>query len=69
MIRILVKGTPEDAHKAATARGIPLFDVAPLHADRCIAEVPETYRMDVIRWMCEPHRPAPYPAGTLMFHT
>ncbi len=66
-IRFLVKGSAEQALRAAAARGIPIVVVGGTGKETTL-EAPEEYRERIGYWYGEEGSP-PYPPGTLLHYT
>jgi len=72
-IRILVKGTIDDARKEFFVRGIEGAEYLTEKLDRTFWNVPESERVKLITWNCDPALSRMgdlgYPPGCLLFHT
>jgi hypothetical protein len=72
-ITVIVKGSAEDAAKAASDRGIPFVVVRENRVSAGALETigytsPEQERA-VQAWFCEAPSNAPFPAGTCLFYS
>ncbi len=71
MIRLWIKGTPEQAKEAAGMRGIELLNVKESLRETVVADATEEHLVRVIHWYCEDTKLIPnegYPVGTLLLH-
>lgn len=68
-MRLIIKGSPEDAAKAAELRSIPLSRIDE-HPSLCeaIAYTEEASLRRVVAWFCEPGE-APFAPGSLLFYS
>jgi hypothetical protein len=69
-MRVLVKGTAQEAETAALARGMRLQPIRELPTYcETLGEVSDTFRPELIKWFCEDTvRPVPYPVGSLLMY-
>jgi len=64
LVRLTIKGTPEDARKAASARGVELSEVVQRPNEYTIAQA-LMKPSQVSEWFGEPGS-APFPVGSLL---
>ena len=71
MIRLWIKGSIDDAKKAAGMRGIELLNAQESQRQTVMADATEEHLVKVIHWYCEDTEMIPgegSPAGTLLLH-
>ena len=72
MIRLIIKGNPEQAREAATKRGIPIQVLDNDLTHEVGAETDEAHQLAVIKWFCEPtaySEDKGFATGTLLYHS
>jgi hypothetical protein len=71
MIRLIIKGTPQDARAAAEERKVPIQDVKEgTFGFETFATTDDANRVSVIKWFCEEAivKDQGFPVGTLLHH-
>jgi hypothetical protein len=73
MLRLLIKGTRQDAALALAKRGIPVLEElreAGIYGQpETVARVHDCYRGRAAAWLCEQPYSPPFPAGTLLYYS
>jgi hypothetical protein len=73
MLRLLIKGTRQDAALALAKRDIPVLeDLREAHIygqPETVARVHDAYRGRAAAWLCEAPLSPPFPAGTLLYYS
>jgi hypothetical protein len=65
MIRLLIKGDLDTAHRATVNRGMETISSWKLHRDCTIGYTRDEYWREVMNWFGEPGQ-APFPPGSLL---
>jgi hypothetical protein len=69
MITLVIKGTKDEARKAAADRGVPLntIGIESMNKQETVGTVGEYCRPLVEKWFGEPPKEPPFPVGTLLW--
>lgn len=74
MIRLVIKGSVEQAQKAALERGLPIEPKSfpfKVQVEEVYADIDEHYLPQVAQWFCEAEqfsRATGFPGGTLLWY-
>jgi hypothetical protein len=73
MLRLLIKGSREDAALALARRDIPVLEdlrEASIYGQpETVARVHDAYRGRAAAWLCEQPFTPPFPVGTLLYYS
>ncbi len=70
MMTLLIKAVSiENAYAFAKTNGIDLVSASQLHESEVMAKADPKYRNKAIVWLCKCHGKAPFPRGTLLWHS
>ncbi len=68
MFRVMIKGTPVEARRAAARRAIPMRVVGKGSFNHVIGRVGAQHELKIVKWFCEDPASPPFPPGTLLFY-